>query len=226
MSSVEPVPTLREQQREVTRDLILNAVARLLREGRLSEFTFADVAKLAGVSERTVYRHFLTRDELLQTFWGRMQAQLSTARARTGTEDPIWEGPLTAFPYLDRHEALLRAVIVSPQAEEARKSLSAARRPTIERKVREAVGDLPEPLFTYVCAIVQLLNAPVAWQALKDDYGLTGAQAGRAAAMAIKALVDAVKEQGAPLTFEGTSGESSRGENEDDLSRIHRDSAA
>lgn len=210
MSSVEAGPSLREQQREVTRDLILNAVAKLLREGRLSEFTFADVAKAAGVSERTVYRHFLTRDELLQTFWGRMQAQLGTVRARTGTDEPIWEGPLIAFPYLDRHEALLRAVIVSPQAEQARKELSAARRPAIERKVREEVGDLPEPLFTYVCAVVQLLNAPVAWQALKDDYGLTGAQAGRAAAMAIKALVDAVKESGAPLEFEGT-GESTLG---------------
>jgi AcrR family transcriptional regulator len=206
MNAAAPALSLRDRQREVTRDLILNAVAGQLARGDLRDLTFADLAEKAGVSERTIYRHFATKEELLEVFWVRMHAQLGAARARTGPQGPIWQAPLTSFPYLDKHEALLRAVISSPEAKDARAKLSAARQPDVRRAVLAAVGPLPEPDFTYVCAAVQLLTAPVAWQAFKDDYGLSGAEGGKAASLAIKALLDAVRPANAPQPTEEAFG--------------------
>jgi AcrR family transcriptional regulator len=64
--------TVREEQLAVTRRRILEACAELaLRHGGLEDpslFTFARVAELAGVSERTVYRAFPTKLDLTRAF--------------------------------------------------------------------------------------------------------------------------------------------------------------
>ena len=58
--------TLRERQAAQTRELILDAVTTLLGDRRADEVTTREIAAAAGVSERTVYRHFPDRDALLE----------------------------------------------------------------------------------------------------------------------------------------------------------------
>src|SRR5436309_9524426 len=62
MSSI----SLRAQQAEVTRERIVGAVADLLERGRLEELTVPAVAEASGVSLRTIYRYYTTREELLE----------------------------------------------------------------------------------------------------------------------------------------------------------------
>ena len=47
---------LRERQVGLTRDLIMEALAEVIAEGRLAEFSMQDVADRAGTSLRTLYR--------------------------------------------------------------------------------------------------------------------------------------------------------------------------
>ena len=70
-----PSPNLRERQREETRDQILRAVGRQLESRPLEDLSFAEVAEDAGVGERTVYRHFPTKEALLGAFWAWMQSE-------------------------------------------------------------------------------------------------------------------------------------------------------
>ena len=60
---------LRERQKADTRALILETVERLLTGRSLGELSLATVALEAGVTERTVYRHFETREQLLEATW-------------------------------------------------------------------------------------------------------------------------------------------------------------
>ncbi|MCW5760898.1 MAG: helix-turn-helix transcriptional regulator, partial [Phenylobacterium sp.] len=61
-----PLPNLRanlrDRQREETRAQILRAVGRQLEHRSLEELSFAEIARDAGVGERTVYRHFPTKE--------------------------------------------------------------------------------------------------------------------------------------------------------------------
>ena len=57
---------LRDRQVAQTRELILDAVTTLLGDRRADEVTTREIAAVAGVSERTVYRHFPDRDALLE----------------------------------------------------------------------------------------------------------------------------------------------------------------
>ena len=57
---------LREQAKHATRARILDALVRVILDDGVHAFSVANVAKRAGVSHRTVYRHFATREELLE----------------------------------------------------------------------------------------------------------------------------------------------------------------
>jgi len=68
-----PLPNLRDRQREETREQILRAVGRQLETRSLEDLSFAEIARDAGVGERTVYRHFPTKEALLGAFWAFLQ---------------------------------------------------------------------------------------------------------------------------------------------------------
>ena len=69
------LPNLRERQRAQTRELIMRAVGRQLETRSLEDLSFSEIARDAGVGERTVYRHFPTKEALLGAFWAWMQAE-------------------------------------------------------------------------------------------------------------------------------------------------------
>jgi glycosyltransferase involved in cell wall biosynthesis len=78
-----PHPNLRERQREETRAQILRAVGRQLENRSLEDLSFAEIARDAGVGERTVYRHFPTKEALLGAFWAYMQSEAFRQPERT-----------------------------------------------------------------------------------------------------------------------------------------------
>jgi AcrR family transcriptional regulator len=170
-----------------TREAILDAVEHCLMDSGLDALTFAQVAQAADISERTVYRHFATKEALLEAFWGRIQQTLGLQQSTENWDQYLATRPL-AFAEMDRRDNVLRALMRSGQAHEARLRINAKRQAGIRKVVAEAVGDLPEPAFTELCALVHLLGSVPAWAALKDYWGIEGEHAGQVVARAISAL--------------------------------------
>lgn len=59
---------LRARLKEQTSIIILEAVATILRDADLSAVSIAEVARVAQVTEQTIYRHYNSRDELIRAF--------------------------------------------------------------------------------------------------------------------------------------------------------------
>jgi AcrR family transcriptional regulator len=59
------MPTLTDRRRDETRTAIADAAVGLFIERGFAETTMEDVADAAGVSRRTAYRHFPTKDDLV-----------------------------------------------------------------------------------------------------------------------------------------------------------------
>ena len=81
---------LRQAQSAATSQRILEAVREVLERG--DEPTYALVAEAAGCQERTVYRHFPTREHLAAAFWDWQYSILGprdwTAQHRSGAARP------------------------------------------------------------------------------------------------------------------------------------------
>lgn len=75
--------TLRERQTDLTRSSILNAAIETF-EDRAAPFTVQEVADRAGVSHRTVYRHFEDRQQLINEM-GRHLDRVAEKRGEDAT---------------------------------------------------------------------------------------------------------------------------------------------
>ena len=72
---------LRAAQAAATTQRILEAVGAVLERG--DEPTFAHVADAAGCQERTVYRHFPTKEDLAAAFWDWQYSLIGPATGRS-----------------------------------------------------------------------------------------------------------------------------------------------
>ncbi|MBL8549636.1 MAG: TetR/AcrR family transcriptional regulator [Hyphomonadaceae bacterium] len=176
---------LRDAHKDLTRGRILDAALALIGEG--VEITIAAVAARAGMTDRTIYRHFSTRDDLMTAVWEKVNSGLKYHMPAT-TEELV-EQPRHMFPDFDKQAAVIRAIVFSQQGHEMRMRVNDARQAAMRKAVRTARPDLKEPEFTRLCATVQLLDSAFTWSAMKDYWGLDGEEAGRAASEAIATLL-------------------------------------
>ena len=99
MSATDKRNSLRDQQADLTRDLIVRAFQELLRTDHPDAITYPQVAEAAGVSLRTVYRYFPTRADLLR---------IAAAWFGELAGDAPWDDPRTvrdlagAMPHMGR----------------------------------------------------------------------------------------------------------------------------
>jgi AcrR family transcriptional regulator len=192
----QTAPGLRDAHRNLTRARILDAAIELLKRENLEALTLADIAAQASVTERTLYRHFSTRDELLKAVWPRLQARVGSSGFADSAAG-LAEQPLWLFPNFDAEDGAVRASLFSPAGRELRRALNPERQRAIRKGVREARPDLKEPAVTRLCAVIHLVGSAYGWAIMKEAWGLDGSEAGRAAAEATTLLL-ALEEPAKP----------------------------
>jgi AcrR family transcriptional regulator len=180
---------LRDKQKSDTRELILQTVEELLKDKGLEQLSLAQVARAAGVTERTLYRHFATRDSLLEATWARVNSAVGM-RVFPASADELVRLPTQVFPGFENRAQVIRSMLSSAQGRELRLRVNEQRQAAIRAAVREARPDVREPALTRLCAAVQLLYSATAWATMRDYWDLDGEEAGRAASEAIAKLLD------------------------------------
>jgi AcrR family transcriptional regulator len=180
--------SLRDQYREETRIRILDAAIVELGATELEELTMASVAARAGVTERTVFRHFASRDVLIQAVWPRMQARVRSSGFPT-TAEALIDTPNKLFPEFDKEEPLVRASAFSAAGREVRRAANAERQAAMRAAVRDAFPAIKEPELTRLAAVAQLIDSAYAWAVMKEHWGLDGTESGLAASQALAVLM-------------------------------------
>ena len=188
------VSPLRQRQAAETRRHILEAVAELLEESPEAALSFDAIARRAGVERRTVFRHFTNREGLLDAFWTWINAEAGV-RNFPQTERDLSELPPVTFAGFDRVEGVIRASLSSAAGRELRLRQNPACQAAIERVTADAVAGASPGRARQLRAVVQLLYSAAAWQSMKDYWGLSGAEAGRASTWAIETLLAAVRRE-------------------------------
>jgi len=190
---------LRAEQKKATRQRILDAAGRLMEDRGLQEFSFAAIAKEAGVKDRTVYRHFPSKNALIEALCVWFQDRIHYGDFAQ-TEAELLAKPLQIFPGFEENEQLARALWSSPQGREFRLSNVEDRKSGIKAAIADATRGLPPRQTKWIAAVLHVLMSGAAWQSMKDYWGLSAEEAGKASAMAMELLLNAVRDNVAPIS--------------------------
>jgi AcrR family transcriptional regulator len=185
MSSLPPAERLRAD----TTTRILAAAFERLRQAPEAPFSHEIVAEVAGVSARTVYRHFPTQSDLVQGVWRQLRDHTGTTWPRT--LETIVPALRTLYAQFERNEALTRAMLAAaPRANYAEAGSAEGR-----AAFREALAPLltqrqPVAQRQLVAQCLAIYSAPF-WQMLRDRGQLSAAAAADAAAATMQAVLTA-----------------------------------
>jgi AcrR family transcriptional regulator len=131
---------LRAEQAEETRGRILDAALRVMTTG-VASLSIPAVAREAGVSVPTVYRHFGTKAELLAAMYPHAARRSGLDKLPLPTSVGDLRTTLRAFfEHLDALDDMARAAMASPVGDEVRHATMKGRFERIRR-----IGDTIEP---------------------------------------------------------------------------------
>jgi AcrR family transcriptional regulator len=180
--------SLREQHADATRVRILSAVADLLERDPAEELTVPRVAEASGVSLRTVYRYYATREELLEAAGRWIGNELFRHPYPRDLEETAELFRVGCVDF-DERPGLVRAMAFSQLGREARGHRREERTEAIRQALRDEVGDLPEEELRRAEAVLAYLHNMLAYTTMREENDLSGEEIGEAVGWAIRTLV-------------------------------------
>jgi AcrR family transcriptional regulator len=184
---------LRDAQRAVTEQRIIEALAALIDEEHALEISMAAVARRAGVSEPTLYRHFPTKRDLFAALAG-YQFRTVTAGLAPASADDLAEAVRTVYQRSASIESVVRWTLAATDPQRVP-------RPNVQARlalIRTALGgqaDGDDDAAQFLLRTLLLLTSPMAWLYWKDYLGLDLDAAAETARWAIKALAGPARAQ-------------------------------
>jgi AcrR family transcriptional regulator len=187
---------LRAAQAEQTTARIVEAAVELLAESGPADLSMATVAERAGVSVRTVYRSFATKDELFDGVISWINQRLaSQATLRFDTRDDYVLGTRQVVRAVFDIETLYRALFAIPAGREAHRRLSSAeRREHLARAYAAEMDGLDERQAHRLAALLHVVSSSNSALFLKDYWDLSPDEIGGAMAWALDVLADAAAD--------------------------------
>src|SRR5581483_3800833 len=197
MSTVERHgASLRDEYAEMTRQRIVAAFVETLEDEEADDISMAAVAKRAKVAERTIYRHFKTRAELFAAAGEWIEDNVFSYIPFT-SPDELPEIFRKLCKRFDRHPHLARAIAMTRAGRRVRAGF---RRHLIDQH-RKAMAPLVRHLPTREArqaeALASYLNNVLAWNAMREDFGMSSAEIADAIEWALTTLLKDVRQRDA-----------------------------
>ena len=193
-----PTADLRERQATVVRDAILDALARRLATTDADDIALPDIASDAGISLRTLYRYFATREALFDAVGEHVVARLGLPSEINSADD-------IARVFLESAERgatspdLVRAMLSTSLGRRARSPHRRRRVEQITAALAEVTAGLPADEARRRAAAITYLSSLPAWITVTEECGLSPEDARLGLAWAIDTLVAALRRDQQPL---------------------------
>ena len=182
-------PSLRQAQREVTEQRIIEALATLINEEHPLEISMAAVAKRAAVSEPTLYRHFPTKRDLFAALAG-YQFRTVAAGLAPASPDDLADAVRTVYRRSAAMENVIRWTLAATDPQRVPRPNVQARLAMLRTALGAQAGS-DDDTEQFLLRTVLLLTSPMAWLYWKDYLGLDPQAAAATAGWAIKTLAHA-----------------------------------
>lgn len=176
-----------------TQEAILAAYTELIEELGTDDVSFRLIARRAGVGERTIFRNYATRVDLLLATAAWIETQIFPRQ----DSPSIFDLPLTvrsAMESYDRRPELAHVV-----AETTMRGISGAA-PSPRRALLEEMIDAEIPTLEYderqaIVAALAHLDSAATWVTFRREFGMSRADIADAAAWAAEAVLDPIRSR-------------------------------
>lgn len=187
---------LRAQQADETRARILDAVMRVT-AGGLAFVSVPAVARQAGVSVSTVYRHFATKHDLLAAVYPHALRRAGLDQvAVPSSMDELCHGLRAHFERTDSLGDLARAASASPASDEVRR-LNMPHRLAAFRRVADSIEPKPSEVNrNRIARLLVILTASSALRLWRDQLGSSVDEAANDVDWVLRAIASAASEDG------------------------------
>jgi AcrR family transcriptional regulator len=198
MATTRPYESpLRAEQLEHTHAKILGAAIELVADSGPEALTVPLVAERAGASVRTVYRHYPTKEALLDAISQQMEEKFDSNLFDRGLE-ALPDIAQMVFQRFGENEALVRAALRTRGAGGTFGAARKKRLDSVERALEPVLnGRSPEERRQIVAAIYNL-HSVRNWLSYRDNSGLSSEEAGRVVSWIIRTLIADLRAGGRP----------------------------
>jgi len=189
---------LRTEQAEETRHRILDAALRVMSTG-LASLSVPAVAREAGVSVPTVYRHFGTKADLLAEMYPHAARRAGLDRIPDPSSAGDVKGAVRAL--IERLDALGdmdRAAFASPIANEVRHATMPSRFARVRRMAESIEPTLSNAELDRIARLMVVVFSQSALRTWRDHLGVSADQAAEDIDWFLRALIAAARSGDAP----------------------------
>lgn len=184
-----PAVDLRRKRSDVSRQAIRDAVTRLLADEHPSTLSVPAVAAEAGVSVRTVYRYFPTKQDLLDDV---AQIQIRRADAMFEDREALYNNPRryleTLWTDFENDVEAIKAQHRSDLGADIRLTRSKTVRAGLDVRLNEAFPDAPDQDRQDLGDLIMTVMSSAAFLDLHTRLGRSGSDAARMAWWAVLAM--------------------------------------
>ena len=182
--------------RSGTQAAILAAYAELIEEVGSDDVSYRLVARRAGIAERTVFRNYPTRVDLLLA----TAAWIETTLFAREESQSIFDIPLAIREAMQRYDA--RPELAHVVAETAMRGVSGASpspgRAQLERLLDAEVPALDAAQRTAIIAALSHLDSVGTWVTFRREFRMDRRDIADAAAWAAEAVLDTIRDRATP----------------------------
>jgi AcrR family transcriptional regulator len=176
-----------------TQEAILAAYAELIEELGTDDVPFRLIARRAGVGERTVFRNYPTRVDLLLATAGWIETEIFPRQDSSS----IFDMPLTIRAAMESYDG--RPELAHVVAETTMRGISGAapspRRQLLEEMIDAEISALDESERTAIVAALAHLDSAATWVTFRREFGMSRRDIADAAAWAAEAVLDPIRSR-------------------------------
>lgn len=188
MSTKGTLSKLAEMRSDLTVRVVLDAALRVLERSSVVKLTFRAVAEEAGISERTVFRYFATRDAFLDAIAAEATRRLELPPPPDSLE-ALYAAPRNLYAAFEAERNLTKAAVHSEfhgrMRERARPRWTAVR-----RLIDVAMPRANERKRKLAATMVQYLLSANAWHSMRFHFNLTLEESVECAESSVRAAIE------------------------------------
>jgi AcrR family transcriptional regulator len=185
---------VRERKGQAMRDAVLDVLLEQIKGDGFEDIAMEDLARSAGVSRRTLYRLFPTREALLAAAGERFAGTVGMPE-EIGGPDELSATFREGSRLMERRADLARALFRSTIGRGIRAGQRSRRIQVIESALLPLTAKLDEDEARRITAVIAFLISSNTWITIQDESGLNGDEIRLGVSWAIDALVADLKRR-------------------------------